>query len=69
MDITIDVDKCCGAGHCVREAPTVFDQDDDGVVVLLQTRPVGAEATAAAAAADLCPTWAITVARTEVGVT
>ncbi len=36
MKVTVDKDKCCGAGTCVLVAPDVFDQrDDDGVVVLL----------------------------------
>jgi ferredoxin len=65
MNIIIDVDKCCGAGHCVRSAPTVFDQDDDGIVVLLQASPHGAESDAARAAADQCPTWAIQLTETE----
>ncbi len=40
MKITIDHDKCCGAGTCVLLAPDVFDQrDDDGIVILLDERP------------------------------
>ena len=61
MRLTIDRDKCCGAGHCVVQAPDVFDQDDDGVVVLLEPAPRGAAADDARDAAGLCPTWAIAV--------
>ena len=36
MKVTVDEDKCCGAGTCVLLAPDVFDQrDEDGIVVLL----------------------------------
>ena len=36
MKVTIDEEKCCGAGTCVMVAPEVFDQrDEDGVVILL----------------------------------
>lgn len=40
MNVTIDEDKCCGAGQCVLIAPDVFDQrDDDGIVILLDAQP------------------------------
>ncbi|MCA6091168.1 ferredoxin [Streptomyces sp. SCA3-4] len=35
MRITIDRDRCIGAGQCVLAAPAVFTQDDDGLVTLL----------------------------------
>lgn len=35
MKITADRDTCIQAGNCVMSADAVFDQDDDGVVVLL----------------------------------
>lgn len=62
MRITVDYDSCCGAGHCVRQAPDVFDQDDDGVVVLLEEHPSGQQAEDARVATELCPTWAIQAA-------
>jgi ferredoxin len=31
--------KCIGAGQCVLSAPAVFDQDDDGIVVLRDATP------------------------------
>lgn len=61
MRIRVEKDKCCGAGHCVLQAPSVFDQDDDGVVVLLRDNPTGDEAGQALEAAEMCPTWAIRV--------
>lgn len=30
-----DTGICAGAGRCVRAAPDLFDQDEDGLVVLL----------------------------------
>lgn len=59
MFITIDTDKCCGSGNCVRRAPDVFDQDDEGIVLLLKKEPTGQMADDAREAAELCPTWAI----------
>ncbi|MGN0120061.1 MAG: ferredoxin, partial [Streptomyces albidoflavus] len=39
MRVTVDSEQCVGAGQCVLNAPEVFDQDDDGVVVLLRAEP------------------------------
>jgi len=62
MKITIDRDRCIGAGQCVLAAPEVFDQDDDGIVALLDATPAAALGSAARDAALLCPAAAITVA-------
>ena len=35
MDIQLDDSKCVASGQCVQAAPRVFDQDDDGIVVLI----------------------------------
>ncbi|WP_031510418.1 ferredoxin [Streptomyces megasporus] len=60
MKITVDQDKCCGAGSCVLAAPDVFDQrDEDGVVVLLDPEPAEHLRAAVREAADVCPTAAI----------
>jgi ferredoxin len=64
MSIRIKVhpEKCIGAGHCVVSAGDVFSQnDDDGVVVLLNEAPSAARRDAVKAAARLCPTGAIEV--------
>ncbi|NLU75298.1 ferredoxin [Streptomyces sp. HNM0575] len=62
MKVTVDEDKCCGAGACVLAAPDVFDQrDDDGIVVLLDAGPDAAEQAAVREAAEVCPAGAITV--------
>jgi ferredoxin len=35
MKVIADREVCIGAGMCVMTLPAVFDQDDDGLVVLL----------------------------------
>ncbi len=60
--ITIYPDKCVGAGHCVVCAPDIFSQnEDDGVVILLDPNPPADRLEAARAAARRCPTSAIVV--------
>lgn len=60
MKITVDEDKCCGAGQCVLIAPEVFDQrDDDGIVVLLDAAPPEEQHEAVREAAGVCPAAAI----------
>lgn len=62
MKITVDQDKCCGAGTCVLLAPDVFDQrDEDGIVILLDERPGEQFHAVAREAASVCPGAAITV--------
>src|SRR5699024_329955 len=62
MKVTVDEDKCCGAGTCVMSAPDVFDQrDEDGIVLLLYSDP-GAELHGAVReAAAVCPARAIEI--------
>ncbi|MEU4654028.1 ferredoxin [Streptomyces sp. NPDC023723] len=60
MKITVDEEKCCGAGQCVLIAPEVFDQrDEDGIVVLLADAPPAERHTAVREAAGVCPAAAI----------
>ncbi|MFZ3561669.1 ferredoxin [Streptomyces sp. BH055] len=62
MKLTVDQDKCCGAGACVLSAPEVFDQrDEDGIVTLLTTDPAPAHHASVREAAAMCPTAAIGV--------
>jgi ferredoxin len=62
MKVTIDIDKCIGAGQCVLSAPDVFDQrDEDGLVVLLNPMPSAGQAADVEHAAALCPAQAIIV--------
>ena len=62
MKITVDQDKCCGAGTCVLLAPDVFDQrDNDGIVVLLDEAPPQDLHDLVREAASVCPAAAIAV--------
>ena len=55
MRITIEAKKCISAGQCVLVAPEVFDQDDEGIVELLQESPEPHLRQAVREAAELCP--------------
>jgi ferredoxin len=60
MKIFADKTVCVGAGQCALTAPTLFDQDDDGLVEVLNAEPVGSEEEAAAGTAEqVCPSMAI----------
>jgi ferredoxin len=60
--VSVDHDRCRGAGMCVLTAPEVFDQsEDDGTVVLLDAEPPAGRHEAVRRAAALCPNGVITV--------
>jgi ferredoxin len=60
--LTVDQDKCCGAGQCVLLVPEVFDQlEEDGIVVLLDETPAVSQRAFVREAASVCPAAAITV--------
>jgi ferredoxin len=61
MKITVDRGRCVGAGQCVLAAPELFDQDDDGIVTLLEAAPAAEGGAGARDAALLCPAAAISV--------
>lgn len=61
MSIMVQSDACVGAGQCALVAPDVFDQDDDGIVMLLEPDPQGADLDAATRAVRLCPARAISL--------
>lgn len=61
MRIEADTGVCVGAGQCVLAGPTVFDQGDDGIVVLLTDHPDGEAAARARDAATLCPSRALSI--------
>lgn len=59
MSLRVAADRCVGSGMCVLTAPGVFDQGDDGVVVLLDADPVGEDRAAALEAVTRCPAGVI----------
>ncbi|MDQ7907454.1 ferredoxin [Phytohabitans sp. ZYX-F-186] len=61
MKIRTERDSCISSGACVLEAPQVFDQDDDGVVVLLRESPAADAEDAARNAMMACPAAVITI--------
>ncbi|HEV7979083.1 ferredoxin [Amycolatopsis sp.] len=61
MRISIDTDRCVGAGQCVLSAPDVFDQNDDGLVIVLATEPADSDGKAVRQAQEICPSQAITL--------
>lgn len=61
MVIVVQRDACVGAGQCALVAPDLFDQDDDGIVLLLERNPDDALLDGAKRAARLCPARAIVV--------
>ena len=62
MHIDADQEACIAAGNCVMVAGAVFDQDDDGVVVLLADEVPAGEEDHAREAVKLCPASALRVA-------
>ena len=59
MKIEADRDVCIGAGMCVMTAEEVFDQDDDGIVVVLEVEVPAEQAAAAVRAVASCPSGAL----------
>jgi ferredoxin len=55
MKIVVDPDKCIASGACVLAAPDVFEQDDDGIVVIRQESPGPEFREQALAAIRACP--------------
>jgi ferredoxin len=59
MKIEVNVPACVGAGQCALVAGELFDQDDDGIVILLSDHAEPGQEAAARRAAALCPARAI----------
>ncbi len=59
MHIDADRDACISAGNCVMVAEAVFDQDEDGIVVLLNDEVPACEEDHAREAVKLCPAGAL----------
>jgi ferredoxin len=59
--VSVERDRCCGAGQCVLAAPEVFDQAPDGLVQLLQPHPPADSISRVRTAAYDCPSRAISL--------
>lgn len=59
VKVHADRDVCIQAGNCVMSADAVFDQDDDGVVVVLVDEVPEDELDHARDAVKLCPSQAL----------
>ncbi|GAB2783780.1 hypothetical protein GCM10027073_15670 [Streptomyces chlorus] len=57
--LRVDHAACCRSGACSLVAPDLFDQGEDGKVLLKNPRPPGHLLAAAEEAADYCPVSAI----------
>ena len=61
MKVHADRDVCIQAGNCVMVADSLFDQDDDGIVVVLADDIPADEEDKAREAVKLCPSQALTI--------
>ncbi len=61
MRIILDADACVGHGRCYALAPAVFDADDLGHCVVLQSEPSPDVEDAARLAVASCPEDALTI--------
>jgi ferredoxin len=55
MRLEADHDACIASGNCVMVSEALFDQDDDGIVVLLADDVPAGEEEHAREAVKLCP--------------
>ena len=62
MRVHADREVCIQAGNCVMVADSLFDQDDDGIVVVLVDDVPDGEQDKAREAVKLCPSQALTIA-------
>jgi ferredoxin len=60
--VQADRDVCIQAGNCVMVADSLFDQDDDGIVVVLVDEVPADEENKAREAVKLCPSQALRIA-------
>ena len=62
MKVHADRDVCISAGNCVMAASAVFDQDEDGIVIVLVDEVPEGEEDHVREAVRLCPSEALRVA-------
>jgi ferredoxin len=61
MRVRINPSLCIASGACRMLVPTVFGEDDDGIVVLLKDTPEEADIDAVREAVLACPAAVISV--------
>ncbi|MBE8476477.1 MULTISPECIES: ferredoxin [Streptomyces] len=59
MKVELDADKCVASGQCVLAAMDVFDQDDDGIAILLEEQVGDDRLDDVKEAVVVCPAAAI----------
>jgi ferredoxin len=62
VKVEADREVCISAGNCVMAADAIFDQDEDGIVVVLVDEVPESEEDHAREAVKLCPSKALRVA-------
>jgi ferredoxin len=62
VKVTADRDVCISAGNCVMVADALFDQDDDGIVMVLVDKVPEGEEEHAREAVKMCPSQALRLA-------
>jgi len=65
MKVVVRREACVGAGQCVIAADEVFDQDDEGLVIVLDANPEDGRLEKAKQAASLCPARAISIVEND----
>lgn len=63
MKVIVDRSKCTGLGICESLAPTVFEVDENGELMLLQESVDGDELRSVEEAITGCPTEALRLER------
>lgn len=61
MKVSADREQCIQVGNCMLVAGDVFDQDEDGIVVVLTEQVSGEQVERAQEAVNLCPAAALSL--------
>ncbi|MEV0493738.1 ferredoxin [Streptomyces atratus] len=67
MRIEADPDVCVSSGMCALTAPDLFDQSDDGTVVVLRSDPPAERVAAVRGVVWRCPSRALKLVDTTTG--
>jgi ferredoxin len=63
LKIEVNRATCCGSGKCWETDPSIFNVDDDGIVILLLQDVDESRRAQAELAEKRCPTKSVKVAR------